>query len=329
MNGGALDALTPPTLDPLAMGLRERDDRGLGAHRAQVHGELRVPGQGRGDVEPTRRLGGAPKLGQHAPTHQSGTRNGAVGIAQPHASKYLTNFEHLEPPVGHRPLPLSECAEEGTGGKRWSETSVQHRRSGSIKANMEWLHIGGHRQAYPAPALRARRRVETPPGVQAQADWASFPGVWVGGMRGDLLAFLLTLSFSRAWALVWNERKHLLAWLSVHNAALERLGGVPATIRADNEKTAVVAGAGAWGTVHPVYERYAQTLRFHVDVSPPRSPEAKGKVQRRTSCSTWVPVIGRILGAHPTGQLMCYFTGQTVASWHYCCPGAAHAAILR
>ena len=89
------------------------------------------------------------------------------------------------------------------------------------------------RRAYPAPARRARRRVETPPGVQAQADWASFPGVWVGGMRRDLLAFLLTLSFSRAWALVWSERKHLLAWLSVHNAALERLGGVPATIRVD------------------------------------------------------------------------------------------------
>ena len=79
------------------------------------------------------------------------------------------------------------------------------------------------RWAYPAPARRARRRVETPPGVQAQADWASFPGVWVGGTRRDLLALLLTLSFvSRAWALVWSERQHLLAWLSVHNAALER-----------------------------------------------------------------------------------------------------------
>ena len=72
------------------------------------------------------------------------------------------------------------------------------------------------RRAYPAPARRARRRVETPAGVQAQADWASFPGVWVGGARRDLLAFVLTLSFSRAWALVWSERKHLLAWLSGH-----------------------------------------------------------------------------------------------------------------
>ena len=146
VDGGALDALTPPTLDPLAMRLRERGDRGPGAHRAQVHGKLRIPGQRRGHVEPSCRLGGAAKLGQLAPTHQSGTRNGAVGIAQPHASKYLTNFEHLEPPVGHRLLPSSDCAGEGTGGKRWSETSAQHCPSGSIKANIEWLHIGGHRQ---------------------------------------------------------------------------------------------------------------------------------------------------------------------------------------
>ncbi len=144
VDGGALDALTPPTLNPLAMRLRKRGNRGLGAHRTQVHGKLRIPGQGHGDVESARRLGGAPKVGQLAPTHQSGTRNGAVGVAQPHASKYLTILEHLEPPVGHRLLPLSDCAGEGTGENRWSETSAQHCPSGSIKPNIEWLHMGGH-----------------------------------------------------------------------------------------------------------------------------------------------------------------------------------------
>ena len=78
----------------------------------------------------------------------------------------------------------------------------------------------------------------------------------VRGTRRDLLAFVLTLSFSRARVLVWSERRHLLAWLSVHNAALERLGGVPATIRVDNEKTAVVAGAGGTSTVGRVDNRH-------------------------------------------------------------------------
>ena len=59
-------------------------------------------------------------------------------------NKYLAIFEHLEPPIGHRHLPSSECAGEGTGETWWSETSVQQGRSGSIKANTEWLHIGGH-----------------------------------------------------------------------------------------------------------------------------------------------------------------------------------------
>ena len=91
-------------------------------------------------VEPARHLGGAAKLRHLASTHQPDTRNGAVGIAQPHARKYLMIFKHLEPPIGHRHLPLSNCAEEGTGEKWWSETSAQHCRSGSIKANMRWRH---------------------------------------------------------------------------------------------------------------------------------------------------------------------------------------------
>ena len=35
-------------------------------------------------------------------------------------------------------------------------------------------------RTYPAPAIRARRRVETPAGAQAQVDWAEFPGVVLG-----------------------------------------------------------------------------------------------------------------------------------------------------
>ncbi|NIR59278.1 MAG: transposase family protein, partial [Gammaproteobacteria bacterium] len=69
--------------------------------------------------------------------------------------------------------------------------------------------------------------------------------------------------------------------LSAHNGAFARLGGVPATVRVDNEKTAVARGAGVWGVINPVYARYAQTLRFHIDPCPPRSPQHKGKVERR------------------------------------------------
>lgn len=81
-------------------------------------------------------------------------------------------------------------------------------------------------------------------------------------------------------AVVWSERQDELAWLSVHNAALRWLGGVPAVIRVDNTKTAIVQGAGPWGLVNERYATYAKTLRFHVDATRPRVPQEKG-VERR------------------------------------------------
>ena len=153
---------------------------------------------------------------------------------------------------------------------------AEHGYGGSLRSLQRYV-----REAWPAPPRRARRRVETPPGAQAQADWAVFPGVWIGGRRQDLLAFELQLSWWRYPAVVWSDRKHELAWLAVHNEAFRRLGGIPACVRIDNERTAVVRGAGAWGTLHPAYRAYARMVRFHVDACPPRAPQAKGKVERR------------------------------------------------
>ena len=54
------------------------------------------------------------------------------------------------------------------------------------------------RRAYPLPACRVRCRVATRPWTQARASWASFPRVWVGGTRRDLLAFVLTFQCASA-----------------------------------------------------------------------------------------------------------------------------------
>src|SRR5438094_826580 len=77
------------------------------------------------------------------------------------------------------------------------------------------------------------------PGAQAQADWAHFADVIVGGEARSLVAFKMVLSHSRKDAIVWSEGKDVLAWLGCHSEAFRRLGGVPATVRIDNEKTAV------------------------------------------------------------------------------------------
>jgi transposase len=137
------------------------------------------------------------------------------------------------------------------------------------------------RAKFPPPKVRTRRRVETPPGAQGQVDWGEFPGVVIGGQPVDLHAFHLVLSHSRMEAIVWSEREDQLAWLHVHNEALRRLDGVPAVLRVDNVKTAVARGAGAWGTLNGTYLRYARAVRFHIDAARPRTPQDKGKVERR------------------------------------------------
>lgn len=152
---------------------------------------------------------------------------------------------------------------------------AEHDYPGSVRSVQRYV-----KSVFSPPPVRARRRVETPPGAQAQVDWAHFPGVLVAGRQVDLLAFSLQLSFSRA-DVVWSESAAQLAWLLVHNEAFKRVLGVPATVRVDNVKTAVSCGAGAWGVINAAYRRYAQVARFHVDACQPRSPEAKGKVERR------------------------------------------------
>lgn len=153
---------------------------------------------------------------------------------------------------------------------------AEHDYPGSLRNLQRFM-----KRAFPQPAVRARRRVETPPGAQAQADWAHFPAVLIGGRKVNLIAFSMTLSHSRADLVVWNESPTLLAWLSSHNHAFRAFGGVPASVRIDNDPAAVASGSGAWGKLTSAYQRYSLTMRFHVDLCQVRSPEAKGKIERR------------------------------------------------
>jgi hypothetical protein len=95
----------------------------------------------------------------------------------------------------------------------------------------------------------------------------------------------MVLSFSRMLAVVWSRRADLLGWLHCHNEAYRRLEGVAAVNRIDNVKTAIVQGAGAWGTIHPTYRAYARAVGFHVDACSPRAPQAKGKSEAKVKLS--------------------------------------------
>jgi transposase len=158
----------------------------------------------------------------------------------------------------------------------------EHGYEGSYKSVLRYV-----RATYPPPRMRTYRRVETPPGAQAQTDWGEFPRVDIGRGPEPLHAFVMVLSHSRQTSVVWSRREDQLSWLFCHNESFRRLRGVPAVNRVDNVKTAISRGAGAWGTINPTYRSYARSVGFHIDACPPRAGNAKGKVERRVGVSRY------------------------------------------
>ena len=158
----------------------------------------------------------------------------------------------------------------------------EHEYDGSLRSVEHFVAA-----EYPPPPVRARRRVQTPPGAQAQVDWAQFPDLLIGGQRRSLNAFHMVLAYSRHDAIVWMPAEDQLCWLAGHNGAFTRLGGIPAVVRVDNTKAAVSRGAGPWGELKATYRRYALAARFHIDPCQPYSPEHKGKVERAVRTQRW------------------------------------------
>jgi transposase len=251
---------------------------------------------------------------------------------------------------------LAECKKDGRKDKtrkaeavsnaiaHWHETRQDDARPVNVLDLYEWLvaehgYEGSYksvlrfvRAEYPKPRLRTYRRVETPPGAQSQTDWVEYPRVVLGGSVVPLHAFIMTLSFSRKPAIVWQRSEDQLSWLDSHNQSFLRLQGVPAVNRIDNVKTAIASGAGCWGKLNETYRTYANTVGFHIDACQPRAANAKGKVEAKARLSRLrVNPVGRYfedlehLQHWSDGQVelwaekaICPATGNTVLeSWEY------------
>jgi hypothetical protein len=167
---------------------------------------------------------------------------------------------------------------------------AEHGYDGSYKSVRKFV-----RARYGPAPIRPFRRVETPPGAQTQSDWGEFPRVDLSDPDGPMTvyAFVMVLSHSRKEAVVWSRSMDQLAWHRVHNEAYRRLGGVAAVNRIDNLKTGIVHGCGAWGQINEQYRAYARTLGFHVDACEVRSPEQKGKTERRVGVWKRLEIQGR------------------------------------
>ncbi|MFT6473105.1 MAG: transposase [Qipengyuania sp.] len=126
-------------------------------------------------------------------------------------------------------------------------------------------------------------RFETPPGHQAQVDFAQFQVRFSDKPDKVQIVWLfsMVLGFSR---LIWARfayRQTLQTVLACHRAAFEAIGGVPREILYDRMKTAVI-GEDEEGRV--VYNRALGDLAGHYGFLPkacrPYRPETKGKVER-------------------------------------------------
>jgi transposase len=188
--------------------------------------------------------------------------------------------------------PLAEAIAHWIASSQPDKGDAPH-RPGNVHALHDWLrdehgYKGSYRSVlrfvrahYPKPRLRPFRRVETPPGAQAQVDWGEFANLDIGDGPQKLYAFVMVLSHCRKAVLVWSQRMDQLSWHQAHNEALRRLGGVPAVLRIDNLKTGIAAGVGPWGEINEAYRSYARAVAFHVDACLPRCPEHKGKVENK------------------------------------------------
>ncbi len=126
-------------------------------------------------------------------------------------------------------------------------------------------------------------RFETPPGLQAQVDFARFVVAFEDepGSTRIIWLFSLVLGHSRFLFARFVLHQDLQTLLRCHMAGFEAIGGVPVEILYDRMKTAVT-GENSDG--HIIYNRSLLTLAQHYGFLPkackPYRAKTKGKVER-------------------------------------------------
>lgn len=139
------------------------------------------------------------------------------------------------------------------------------------------------REARPAPGSSFEVRFETPPGHQAQVDFAQFQVTLTDEPSSARIVWLfsMVLGYSR---LIWARfvsHQDLQTVLRCHLAAFAAIGGVPCEILYDRMKTVVTGEDGQGGIV---YNRslidFARHHGFHPKACRPYRAKTKGKVER-------------------------------------------------
>lgn len=131
-----------------------------------------------------------------------------------------------------------------------------------------------------AISRKATVRFETPPGDQAQFDWAEYI-MEIGGKKSKIYCFTMVLSYSRKKAAICSKAVNAL---SIYEAIYElfgMLGGVTRELVIDNPKALVIHHKKG---EEVEYNTHALKLFMHLKTEPnacePFRPRTKGKVEK-------------------------------------------------
>jgi transposase len=128
-----------------------------------------------------------------------------------------------------------------------------------------------------AAAATATVRFETPPGEQAQCDWA-----YCGrhkdraGREFGVYAFVMVLSFSRMLYVRFTTSMDLAALIDCHQSAFGHFGGISSSILYDNMKQVKLES----GELNPAMVDFAAHHGFAIKTCRVRRARTKGKVER-------------------------------------------------
>ncbi len=134
------------------------------------------------------------------------------------------------------------------------------------------------RQVRPRPAPEPVVRFETPPGHQAQVDFARVALPW-----GGRWALLVVLGYSRLLWLQFYLRQTLPTLVRGLEAAFQYFGGVPAELLFDQLKAVILDDrrpAGGRVLENPEFLRFAAHWDFRIRACRPYRAQTKGKVER-------------------------------------------------
>ncbi len=127
----------------------------------------------------------------------------------------------------------------------------------------------------------AHRRMESPPGFEAQVDFGK--GAWIAdenGKRRKTHMLRVVLCNSRKGYTESVFKQDTESFIRALENAFRHFGGVPKTLVPDNLKAAVILADKYDPELNPKFNSFAEHYNMAILPTPPRRPELKGKVER-------------------------------------------------